>query len=58
MKANFSQILHQSTAPANYAPPDLLPNSDQLTKPGSLKKIIQSIYKSVSKTIKFSAYYE
>jgi len=58
MKANFSQILHQSTAPANYTPPPALPNSDQLTKTTLLKKIIQAIYKSVSKTIKFSAYYE
>lgn len=55
MKANFRQILHQSAAPTNNTPPPVLSNSDQLPKISFLKKIIQSIYKSRSKAIKFSA---
>ena len=62
MKLNFNQSLRQmgikpvkSTLAVNYASPDLLPNSDYLTKTGFLKRIIQSIYKSRSEPVKFSA---
>jgi hypothetical protein len=55
MKANFNQILHQSTAPANTTPLPALSNSDQLTKISLLKRKIQAIYKSRSNNIKYSA---
>ena len=62
MKANFHKFLHQmrfkllkSIAAVNNTPPPALPNSDQLTKTSFLKRKIQSIYKSVSEPVKFSA---
>lgn len=62
MKANFHKFLHQmrfkllkSIAAVNNTPPPALPNSDQLPKISFLKRKIQSIYKSVSKSVKFSA---
>ena len=63
MKANFHKFLHQMRfkllkliAPANYTLPPALPNSEKLSKISLLKKIFQSIYKSVSKSVKFSAF--
>jgi len=55
MKANFNQILHQSTVRANTTPLPALSNSDQLTKISFLKKNKPETYKSVSESVKFSA---